>query len=509
MALPVMVSTLVDRTEERREHETGVREAGRRSELGQFFTPPPVAKLLAGMFDVPSDSARLLDPGAGVGSLTAALVQRAQTEGWATQMEVSAVEMDKSLVPALAETLNDCVATSVVRSATLHAENFIDWACSRLGTGMFAPQPEQYDLAILNPPYRKLSSGSVERRLLSALGIEATNLYSAFVALSLLLLRPGGQLVAITPRSFCNGPYFLAFRRELLASACLRSVHLFERRDQAFRDTEVLQENVVFHVVKGAPQGDVVIESSTSGDASATASRSVPFDRIVHADDPSFFIHLVADEQDEDVAPRMRSLPCALAEVNASVSTGRVVDFRVREHLQAEPTSGSVPLLYPQHLHAGRVTWPAPGGKKPNGLAVVRETERLLLPAGNYVLVKRFSSKEERKRIVACVLEAETLGAEQVAIENHLNVFHRANAGLPVDLAWGLAVFLNSSIVDVYFRQFNGHTQVNATDLRWMRYPCEGQLVELGAAAQGEEDLDQTTIDSLVGRFVPELGAGA
>jgi adenine-specific DNA-methyltransferase len=39
-----------------------------------------------------------------------------------------------------------------------------------------------------------------------------------------------------------------------------------------------------------------------------------------------------------------------------------------------------------------------------------------------------------------------------------------------------LAAFLNSTVLDVYFRQFNGHTQVNATDLRNLRYPSRSQL---------------------------------
>ena len=59
-----------------------------------------------------------------------------------------------------------------------------------------------YDLAILNPPYKKISSDSRHRKLLSSLSIETSNLYSAFMALSILHLREGGQMVAIVPRSF-------------------------------------------------------------------------------------------------------------------------------------------------------------------------------------------------------------------------------------------------------------------------------------------------------------------
>jgi adenine-specific DNA-methyltransferase len=36
--------------------------------------------------------------------------------------------------------------------------------------------------------------------------------------------------------------------------------------------------------------------------------------------------------------------------------------------------------------------------------------------------------------------------------------------------------YLNSQEVDDYFRVFSGHTQVNATDLRRLRYPTIEQL---------------------------------
>ena len=68
-----------------------------------------------------------------------------------------------------------------------------------------------------------------------------------------------------------------------------------------------------------------------------------------------------------------------------------------------------------------------------------------------------------------------------------------------MDLAKGLAVFLNSTLMDVYFRQFNGHTQVNATDLRNLRYPTPAQLESLGRKI-GEVFPDQAELDGFVER---------
>jgi hypothetical protein len=54
-----------------------------------------------------------------------------------------------------------------------------------------------------------------------------------------------------------------------------------------------------------------------------------------------------------------------------------------------------------------------------------------------------------------------------------------------------------SSIVDQFFRQFSGHTQVNSTDLRNMPYPTREQLEQIGVRI-GAEFPDQAAVDALV-----------
>lgn len=502
VATPAPSASLATRTEARRVAETASRSAAQRSALGQFFTPVPIASLLADMFDPPEGPARVLDPGAGVGSLTAALVDRAVAEGWTRGLDVTAVEVDRDLLGPLTETVRECTEVSPSITARTVLADFVEWACQRLEGRLFALQDRGFDLAILNPLYQKLATSSAARRMLSRAGIEVSNLYAAFVALALGLLNPGGQLVAITPRSFCNGPYFRAFRQALLANAAVRRIHLFEARNKAFRDTGVLQENVVVQLVKRAPQGAVIISTSLGSGEDDVRQELVPFARVVRPDDPNSFIRIVSGDPAVAATERITALEYSLPDTGAAVSTGRVVDFRVREHLRESVTDGTVPLIYPYHLRLGRFRPDAPRRKKPAALAVNNVTRRMLLPAGNYVLVKRFSSKEERRRVVAAVLETDDLGGVEVAVENHVNVFHRDGAGLPRDLAWGISTYLNTTAVDVFFRQFNGHTQVNATDLRSLNYPTDGQLRTLGAAAR-ETEHTQPALDALFDHYVP------
>src|SRR4029077_4797438 len=129
--------------------------------------------------------------------------------------------------------------------------DFIQEMSAPLARNLFCAPPPAFDAAIANPPYRKINTDSSERRALRSVGVETSNLYAGFIALIQRLLVPGGQLVGITPRSFCNGPYFRPFREDFLANLALQRIHVFDSRDAAFRSDKVLQENIIFHAVKG------------------------------------------------------------------------------------------------------------------------------------------------------------------------------------------------------------------------------------------------------------------
>lgn len=445
----------------------------------------------------------MLDPGAGVGMLTAAWVaEMCSRRSRPSRVVLTAYELDESLVGLLGETLaacqRQCARAGVDCRVELHNRDFIADAVEALDSGLWGKERPTYNLAILNPPYRKFRTDSEPRQLLRRLGMETSNLYTAFMALVVRLLEDGGEMVAITPRSFCNGPYFRPFRQDLLRAMSLTRLHVFESRDHAFREDDVLQENVILHARKGADQQDQVTISHThSPEDTEGTSRIVSFDRVVHPRDTESFIHLVPDEPGHALAEKMRSLPRTLNELGLSVSTGRVVAFRARAFLRREPASGTVPLIYPTHFCNGYVAWPKLGSKKPNAIVHAEASRTLMVPAGIYVLVKRFSSKEERRRLVAAVFDPERVPGPVVGFENHLNYFHADGAPMSRTVALGLAAFLNSTQVDQYFRQFNGHTQVNATDLRAMRYPALANLEALGEQV-GLRLNDQDLIDALV-----------
>jgi hypothetical protein len=433
-----------------------------------------------------------LDPGAGSGALTSAFLDKARDSAPSTRIEVVAYEIDDAIRPTLAATLAQYETSSV--AVRIEPGDFIEHAVNHL---QFS-QDRGYTHAILNPPYKKINTSSRYRSLLREAGIETVNLYTGFAALSLALLEEGGELVAITPRSFCNGPYYKPFREFLLSRGAIHNVHLFEARDKAFKHEQVLQENIIIHFQRGAAQGDVVISTSTDDTFADLVEHRHPFSQIVFPNDPEKFIHLPTSPE-HSVLERADRIADSLDDLRLSVSTGPVVDFRVREHLRDKPGAGTVPLLYAAHFTGGRFEWPKEMPKKANAIARNASTEGWLYPTGYYTVVRRFSSKEERRRIVASVVDpTEFPGAEMLGFENHLNVFHEKKHGLSRDVAWGLYVFLNSTSVDRHFRRFSGHTQVNATDLRLMKYPKRADLVTLGKWATRHMPLSQEAIDRRV-----------
>jgi adenine-specific DNA-methyltransferase len=493
---------LLSRVDRARLGASGDLSATTRGDMGQFLTPAPIAKLMASMFRCDQPDVTILDPGAGIGSLFAALTaQLCSRELPPSSIRVIAYEIEPSFQPYLRETVSlcneRCGRAGINFEAEIYATDFIRDVAESIGAGLFGRTIASCNAAILNPPYRKISSQSAERAHLRHIGVETSNMYTGFLAAAMKMLVQGGELVAITPRSFCNGPYFRTFREMFLRDISINRVHLFESRDDAFRDDCVLQETVIVCGVKTAePPNRVTVSTGGPVDEDVSLSRTLDYSELVHPGDPEQFIRVVPDANGQRIASRMSQFGCTLSSLGLTVSTGRVVDFRAKEYLRDAITEDSVPLIYPSNMEDGRVIWPKPT-RKAQALAVSPYTDSQLVPRANYVLVKRFTSKEQTRRIVASVLEGGLLPGCGIAIENHINYFHERGRGLDMTVARGLSVYLNSTIVDEYFRQFNGHTQVNATDLRSLRYPSRDELCRLGAGTDAPYP-DQKTIDRII-----------
>ena len=496
-----MTTFLTDSTDINRFNLSAKLNPKQRSELGQFMTPATVARLMAGQFNNLSGHINLLDPGAGVGSLTAAFVERLLTNS--NQVEscfITAYEVEASFIPSLQECLNHCCQAlknrGIKADYCLQNESFIG-SITENNLPLFNTYTQNFTHAIMNPPYKKINSKSIEKKILSKLGIETVNLYSAFVWLSILQLSINGEIVAITPRSFCNGSYFRPFRQAFLEKMVLQNIHIFESRSLAFAEDNVLQENIIFHATKTEIKPkfiEISINSEQELD-SFSEMRLVPYNQVIEKNDPEMFIHVLTNSLEDALKVQMDKFPSTLEELSLEISTGPVVDFRLKSSLRNSLDDQTVPLIYPESIKPGKVLFPPTKPKKSIAIEKNQETQKWLIPSGCYIVVKRFSAKEEKRRIVAAV--SYPIDSSALGIENHLNYYHAKGKGMNLDLAKGLTAFLNSTLFDQYFRLFSGNTQVNATDLRKIKYPCKNDLIKLGTQIH-ESAFDQDQIDKLV-----------
>lgn len=490
----------------------------KKGELGQFYTAAPIALFMASLFEGIEGEVNLLDPGCGPCSLTAAFTDEAIKRNSVSSLHVNLYEIESLIKDQVIESLAQC--KSQAKNAGINFNNsinFEDFIESSSNLHVQVSQEatstlEKFTHVIMNPPYKKISSSSDHRKWLRKLNIETVNLYSGFVSLAIKRLVKGGELIAIIPRSFCNGPYYQPFREQILSETAIKHIHIFDSRNNAFSGDAVLQENVIIHLIKGEPQGTVQITSSPEADfhldeetnsvtAADMTTRTVPFSAIVNSNDRQKFIHIAANNRDQLIIDKLSTFNSTLEQLGIKVSTGPVVGFRMRDDLRQNIEPNAVPLIYPQHLKTN-VVWPI--DKKPNAIAVTDKSAPWLWKnEGHFVVVKRFSSKEERRRIVATCYDS-SLPGDLIGFENKLNVFHSDKLGFDSELARGLCLYLNSSLLDKYYRLFGGHTQVNATDLRTIHYPSAEILRSIGAQMQTTE-LSQKEIDQLIEKEISQM----
>lgn len=442
----------------------------RRIKYAQHLTPPETATLAASMFSGADRPMDCLDLGAGTGMLTAALIARYSTE-FISRMD--AVEID----PVLAD-----IYRSEIGAYGIHGDLVV-------GDAITETPERQYDRIILNPPYKKMAAADPRQKELPC---PSANLYSAFLAVALTHLKDEGEVVAIVPRSWTNGDYFTPFRNlafggeTIFGPFSLDMLHVYGSRTEVFADTDVLQETMLVRFSRRPQVDHVVVSQSVDKE---TEPKRVEYDQsdIICGD-----THVVR------IAPSEQRLEGTIETVGLCPSTGKVVDFRSRERTYtARPdTPDAYRLIYARNFAGGVLTHPADIGKCQWYVADDDASRRQLIEPGCYVVVKRFSSKEERRRVVAFPL----VTTEKVALENHTNYIHQGTRRKTIplrseNLACGIAIWLNSTYVDEWFRDVSGSTQVNASDIRKMPCPTLKRMERLGN--KWRADLTQDEIDEL------------
>jgi adenine-specific DNA-methyltransferase len=476
--------------------------AAERKERGHFGTPAAIAKFMAGMFSSTSQEVlRILDPGAGVGTLSVGVCQCVLKQETSRHLEFELWETDPNIELHLRRTMDHC--RKVLRQAghrmeyTIRTEDFILQNCQK--TLFQVGAAPSFHLAILNPPYYKVRKESAQARAMAHVVYGQPNIYVFFLAVAADLLLPGGEMVAITPRSYFNGPYFKRFRKWFFDRMMARQIHVFKSRTDAFREDEVLQENVILLAEKGGSTKDVLLTSSLGRDFHPVARCSVPYNQAIDDSNGDHIIRVTTNNFEREIVETLENLPDRFRSLGLEISTGPVVTFRSTAFLRKERSNDTAPLLWMHNVRPFLIRFPPKNGK-PAHIAVSADSMRLLVPARRYILLKRFTTKEEKRRLVAGIMETADSYSPWVGMENHLNYVYRPKSELTQAEAFGLAAYFNSALVDRYFRAISGNTQVNATEIRVMPVPDGPTLARVGGEVQHANERGHRAVERIVGQ---------
>ena len=306
------------------------------------------------------------------------------------------------------------------------------------------PNPLKYDMVIGNPPYMKVAKDAPEAKAMPDICYGAPNLYFLFAAMGMFNLRSDGELVYIIPRSWTSGAYFKSFRQKFLADGALEHIHLFVSRDKVFENESVLQETMIIKVRKTTtiPENIIITTTQSNKDFSNKTTFEAAYNTVVSGKDD--YVYLVTNEQEVETLELLNKWTNTLPSIGLKMKTGLTVDFRNREALRDVSEDYAVPLFYSQHIQDGKVIFPI--GKEHE--YIVTNQAGLLQPNANYLFVKRFTAKEEHRRLQCGVYLARKYpDYSKISTQNKIN-FIGGLKELSECIVYGLYVLFNSTLYD-------------------------------------------------------------
>jgi len=475
-----------------------------RKSFGQFFTSKTTARFMASLFNIPQkDVISILDPGAGSGILSGALVEAINRRFIAVkEIVLTCYEINPDIIPILKANMDFLIRSSPVKlTVRLKRENYLlSQSDDFTGTFFSSADPQKYDMVISNPPYFKLPKDAPEAAAMPEVCYGAPNIYFLFASMSLFNLRDDGEMVYIIPRSWTSGAYFSRFRKYLLHYGKLTDIHIFTSRKKVFDNEDVLQETMIMKLRKtfASPLTVRITSSADSNSFDLFTKMFVPYEVAVSGKEN--YVYLITSKDEVDVLKTINAFKTPLPSLGLKMKTGLTVDFRNRSLLRNTNGAGTVPLFYSHHIHDGRINFPI--GKKYEYIS--NELPGLVQLNRNYLFVKRFTAKEERRRLQCAVYIANHYPEyAQISTQNKINFIDTIDGSeMTVELVCGLYIILNSTIYDVYYRMLNGSTQVNATEMNSIPIPARGILENLGKRLIESGDYSTEYCDKLLEEVV-------
>lgn len=484
----------------------------RKKETGQFFTPLEIAEFMASKINYDGTEVRILDPGFGTGILSCALVEHLVSTTGIRKIEIIGYEIDLNLIKHsekvlkyLSSWLNE---RGIELSYTLNASDFIIYNTEQFANmqSVFNNIALQFDIVISNPPYFKIPGEDLRAKIAKEIVNGHPNIYSIFIYYSTLLLKENGQFVFITPRSFASGYYFKKFREKFFRIAQLQRIHLFESRKKTFHTESILQENVIIKGIKRYeyPDSDTVITtfSNSYNDLQNTGELQCATIELLNRNSEQKILHIPVNENEKAIINIFRKWNGSLNKYSLQISTGPVVSFRLKEFLLKNKNNNDAPLYDIFNVNKMRTEHPIVKDGKPQYVKICEGSVSSLIENKNYIFLRRFSTKDDKKRLIASPYFMDLTSINYIGVENHLNYIYRPGGNMLRNEVLGITALLNCSLFDNYFRIINGNINVSSTELRNIPLPPLEQIKEIGDRVLLENNFINSNLDSIVNEIL-------
>lgn len=251
-----------------------------RDDLGQFFTPRSVVKFMVGMLDPVYDiegnnTDRVIDPAVGSGGfLTEVLNHYSRQKGSTVDFETASetiygIDKTSWLLPICNTNLHMHTRGpwtgfgNVYQGNSLHTQN--EEIPVERPSGERSSVPLNYfDKLIANPPFGSEEDQELANNFFDESETVHKEVEALFIKRALELVRPGGDIAIVVPKTIVKGPKFEGLREWIWDNAIIKaSIHL---PLVTFRPFKAEMQTAILHLTKrdgSLEQGPIYFDAAT------------------------------------------------------------------------------------------------------------------------------------------------------------------------------------------------------------------------------------------------------
>ena len=473
--------------------------------LGRLFTKKASAAYMAGMIslDEKRSAYTILDPGAGTGILSAAVIERICNEcPECKQIFLTAYESNDTFCDMLEDNLErirkKCRHDYGVKLyVTVYRENYLIESKKHYTVTFYGTTPDKYDIVICNPPTELVEKTAPEAISVGGITQVKTGLAYLFLKLAKEHVELDGQMVFTLPVTFATAAALTPIRQEIKENLKITRIHLFVGK-QKNENRAVPLKGSFFVAYKNTDKTEpitVTTSKTEPSDSTVTTLPPLDYDFVVDSEDGS--LTLPKSIEDTKIVGYINSFPETLSGLGLKMSTGLVIDTRCEELLFTDSVPGTIPLIRPAAIKNGTVQFPLAIRKQ----YIAPKTTNLVQKNKNMIMVKRVPTASDERFVNAGIYLASQLPAYRyISTHNKINFIDTKNPSdeMSARLAFGLFALLNSTIYDRYISIISKSKQINSKEMRSLRLPPRNIIENIGMRLMETRRVSVSVCDQIV-----------